>query len=103
MRVGIYVGLRLVSEEKLLEWTFIRPIVFYLTYSTDVCVVIGILVFLITSAPLKPEYVKPDEPGDQAGSPATAINEADSPQKRDGDEEDATSEGSAIDGDQMLI
>lgn len=58
MRVGIYIGLRFVSREKLFEWTFIKPSVFYLTYFTDICIVAGVMIFLMSSTTLKSMYQK---------------------------------------------
>jgi hypothetical protein len=53
VRAGIYIGLRLTSSEKMFEWTFIKPVVFYLTYSTDIVIVCGLMYFISKSAPLK--------------------------------------------------
>ena len=53
LRTGTYVGLRLSSKVKMLEWTFIKPSVFYLTYTTDLMIVAGVMYFIISSAPLR--------------------------------------------------
>ena len=53
IRTGVYVGVRLTSAQKILRWTFIKPVVFYLTYSTDLLIVLGVLYFIINSAPEK--------------------------------------------------
>lgn len=49
LRTGTYVGFRLTSKEKIFEWTQIRPVVFYLTYATDVLIVCGVLYFIYVS------------------------------------------------------
>lgn len=53
IRTGVYVGVRLTSAEKILRWTFIKPVAFYLTYSTDLLIVLGVLYFIVNSAPPK--------------------------------------------------
>ena len=52
-RTAIYIGLRLTSWEKMYKWSQIRPIVFYLTYATDLLIVVGILYFIRSSTNLK--------------------------------------------------
>ena len=46
VRTFTYVGLRLVSKEKMFEWIYIKPSVFYLTYATDVMILIGVMYFI---------------------------------------------------------
>lgn len=57
IRTGIYVGLRLVSFEKMFVWTYIKPCVFYLTYVTNTAVIVYIMYFIYNSAPLKEKYL----------------------------------------------
>lgn len=56
LRTGIYLGLRLSSGQKMFEWTFISPSVFYLTYATNLMIVVGVIYFIYSSAPLKKRY-----------------------------------------------
>lgn len=56
LRTGIYLGLRLTSGQRMFEWTFISPSVFYLTYATDLMIVVGVMYFIYSSAPLKKHY-----------------------------------------------
>ena len=58
LRTGIYISLRLTSVEKLFDWTFIKPAVFYMTYATDLLVVGGVMYFVMKTAPLKERYAK---------------------------------------------
>ena len=58
IRTGTYAFLRLTSKEKLLEWTLIRPVVFYLTYATDLAIVGGVMYFVWKSTPLEADVVK---------------------------------------------
>ena len=56
IRTGIYVGLRLVSVKKMFDWVFISPAVFYLTYSTNIMILFGVIYFIYNSTPLKDQY-----------------------------------------------
>ena len=53
LRVGIYIGLRLTSTEKMFQWTLIRPVAFYLTYTTDLFIMTGVIYFVGKTTPLK--------------------------------------------------
>ena len=53
VRTGTYVGLRLVSAEKMFKWVYIKPFVFYLTFGTDLLILFWVLNFISRSAPLK--------------------------------------------------
>ena len=57
LRTGIYVGFRMTSWEKMIEWTLIQPCVFYLTYATDVMIIFGVLYFVWNSTQLKSRYL----------------------------------------------
>ena len=53
LRTCTYVGLRLTSREKILQWVRIKPSVIYLTYATDFMIVFGVLYFIYQAAPRK--------------------------------------------------
>ena len=53
LRTFTYVGLRLTSREKILQWVRIKPSVIYLTYATDFMIVFGVLYFIYQAAPRK--------------------------------------------------
>ena len=56
VRVGTYIGLRLVSKKKMFEWIYIKPEVYYVTFATDILVLLWVLNFIYKSAPLKVQY-----------------------------------------------
>ena len=92
MRTGIYIGLRLTSCEKIMDWTFIKPVVFYLTYATDLLIVGGVMYFIVKTTPLKEKYAKTmtiDSPEPETNSPVNQINDDD--------------ENGSIDGDAQLL
>lgn len=52
VRVGTYVGLRLVTKERIFEWITIKPGVIYLSFVTDIAFLVWVLCFIVASAPL---------------------------------------------------
>lgn len=56
LRTGTYIGLRLVSAEKIFDWVRIKPSVIYLTFCTDFMILFGVMYFIYQAAPLKEQY-----------------------------------------------
>ena len=56
VRTGTYVGLRMISIEKILDWIYIKPSIFYLTFATDMMILTGVLYFIYQSTELKEKY-----------------------------------------------
>ena len=56
IRVVTYVMLRLTSESKMFDWLLIKPSVFYITYVTDLMILVGTLYFIWNSTTLKEKY-----------------------------------------------
>ena len=96
LRTGTYVGLRLVSKVKMFEWTFIKPSVFYLTYTTDLMIVAGVMYFIISSAPLR--STKTSEEVSAANIFPMEANE----DRINGTESRRSSQESEVDGDALI-
>ena len=81
----------------MLEWTFIKPSVFYLTYITDVMIIFGVINFIVKSAPLKTKTKDTDvEPDTSIFPREEGVSRINDTQSRRSDEE------SEVDGDALI-
>jgi hypothetical protein len=58
IRTVTYVCLRLTSYSRMFDWVLIKPAGFYVTYVTDLMILVGTLNFIVSSTPLKEKYQK---------------------------------------------
>lgn len=91
VRTGIYVGLRLTSKQKLIEWTLIKPVVFYLTNVSDFLIVGGVMYFVMRTTPIKGQHGKEREEQSHSAVQSILNSSAEtenllSPTEIDGDE-----------------
>eukprot|EP00354_Favella_ehrenbergii_P009100 CAMPEP_0170468148 /NCGR_PEP_ID=MMETSP0123-20130129/11440_1 /TAXON_ID=182087 /ORGANISM="Favella ehrenbergii, Strain Fehren 1" /LENGTH=145 /DNA_ID=CAMNT_0010734651 /DNA_START=964 /DNA_END=1401 /DNA_ORIENTATION=+ len=106
LRTGVYIGFRFVgnehitASEKIFEWSLIRPVVFYLTYATDIMIVIGVLYFIYTSTQLKTKYMD-----DIKITVTTTKNyaSADNSAIQNVDGHGVASDESSLDGDALIL